>query len=335
MHLTAWFALLAIFLVVCALVGIIGYFSPYEWRRRAERGEATEEEGQTFTFYNSVFFVLSTGFLQSYVRGPRSWSLRLLSAFWFWFSLSVVFIYAYNLNGVFKFSKTALRIRDTHDLLFQDIINFGAVRFSPSYDFYRYNDGEERQVFDRMLNSEENLLEDRIEDAVYRIRRQWDARYAIVGEERILEYAGDRKPCRLYTTGRTLGRLRFSMATPSGSPLRDQLSHAILLLQERGEIDSILNMTFSERLSCSRDSIWETESEESFTIHDLQGLYYLLFIGMSGSAIIFAIEWLVNALFYGNGWQGRTPGRSKSRKARNGIPLDQGKGGEAQTRDWL
>ncbi|PIK39599.1 putative glutamate receptor 2 [Apostichopus japonicus] len=318
MHLTAWFTLLAGFIMVCALVALLGHFSPYEWRRRAERGEATEEESQTFKLHSRSTVLVT----EDLVR------------FLFWFTLCIVFIYAFNLNSVFKFSKTAIRVKDTHDLLFQDIINFGAVRFSPSYDFYRYNEGQYRQVFDRMLNSDQNLLEDRLEDAVYRIRRQWDARYAIVGEERILQYAADRKPCRLFITGKTLGRIAFSMATPSGSPLRDQLSYAIRLLQERGEIDKILEMSFSDNLRCSGDSIWENETKKSFTIHDLQGLYYLLFIGMAGSAIIFVIEWLVNALLFGNGWQRRSAGRTQSRPTQNQAFVKSGQGKD-DNRDWL
>lgn len=300
-HITAWAALGVLFLLVSALVFVIGYGSPYEYRRRAQRGAASEDEADTFSLRESIMFVLSTGFLQSYTRGPRSWSLRILSVFWFWFALCSVFLYAMNINSVFKFSKTAIKIKDVHDLLHNDIHDFGAVRNSPSYDFYRYNKGQYRMVFDRMLNSERDLLEDRIEDAMYRIRRQWDGRYAVLGEERILQYAADRRPCRLFISGRTLGKISFSFATPSGSPLRDQLSYALSVLKKRGNISRILDMKFSKSLHCAEVTNYEKTTKRSFTIHDLQGMYYLIFIGMSGSVIVFILEWLVYVLFVDKG----------------------------------
>ncbi|PIK39600.1 putative glutamate receptor 1 [Apostichopus japonicus] len=296
LHVTAWAALVALFVIISSMVFFLGYFSPYEYRRLAERGEATEEEAGTFSIGESIFYCLSTGFWQSFHRSPKSWSLRLLSMFWFWFCICTIFLYAWNVNSVFKFSKTAIKIKDVHDLLFNDIHEFGAVRNSPSYDFYRFNKGQYRMVFDRILNSDRNLLEDRIEEAIYRVRRQWDGRYAVLGEERILSYAADRKPCRLFISGKTLGKISFSFATPSGSPLRDQLSYALKVLKKRGNITRILDMKFSNSLKCARDTLWETETKKSFTVHDLQGMYYLIFCGMGGSVIVMILEWLLYVL---------------------------------------
>ncbi|KAJ8037353.1 Glutamate receptor 2 [Holothuria leucospilota] len=322
-HLTAWFALLVTFLVIVLAVFCLGRFSPYEYRRLASRGEASEEEGETFSFFDSIWFLLSTGFWQSYIRGPRSWSLRILSAFWFYFALCIIFLYSENVNSVFKFSKTAIKIKDVQDLLSNDVIDFGAVRNSPSYDFYRYNKGQYRMVFDRMLNSEKNLLEDSIEQAIYRIRRQWDGRYAVLGEERILNYAAARKPCRIFVTGKTLGKISFSFATPSGSPLLDQLSYAIKSLKKRGNISRILEMKFSNSLHCEPDTLFEKETKKSFTIHDFQGMYYLMLTGIGASVIVFGLEWLVFLLFFGKSSrpkQGiRRPGRPKGNNSQASV----------------
>lgn len=322
-HLTAWFALLVTFSVIVLAVFCLGRFSPYEYRRLASRGEASEEEGETFSFFDSIWFLLSTGFWQSYIRGPRSWSLRILSAFWFYFALCIIFLYSENVNSVFKFSKTAIKIKDVQDLLSNDVIDFGAVRNSPSYDFYRYNKGQYRMVFDRMLNSEKNLLEDSIEQAIYRIRRQWDGRYAVLGEERILNYAAARKPCRIFVTGKTLGKISFSFATPSGSPLLDQLSYAIKSLKKRGNISRILEMKFSNSLHCEPDTLFEKETKKSFTIHDFQGMYYLMLTGIGASVIVFVLEWLVFLLFFSKSSRPkrgiRRPGRPKGNNSQASV----------------
>lgn len=303
----AWFALFVIFIVVSLLVFMFGKVSPYEWRKRSERGEASEEDGEVFNFLNSFFYVLSTGFWQGYIRGPRSWSLRILSLFWFWIIICLVFMYVISLVAVMKFSKTAINIHDHHDLLHQDQFDFGMVRNSPAYDFYRYNVGKYREVFDRVLNSDEKLMEERIENAVYRIRRTWEGRYSLLGEEQVLKYAAERKPCRMYIAGKSLGNITISMATQAGSPLRDQLSYAIELLEERGELQKIREMKFSDELKCERETVWERQSKYSLTLHDLQGMYYLLFIGMSGSVIVFILEWLIYNIFVSSSWKNRMP----------------------------
>lgn len=341
-HITAWFALLAIVIVIALGVFCLGRFSPYEYRSLAARGQATEEEAETFSFFDSIWYVLSAGFWQSYTRGPRSWSLRILSSFWFYFALCMIFLYVENLNSVFKFSKTAIKIKDVHDLLYNDVIEFGAVRRSPSYDFYRYNRGQYRMVFDRILNSEKNLLEEKITNAIYRIRRQWDGRYAVLGEERILKYAAARKPCRIYISGRTLGKISFSFATPSGSPLRDQLSHAIKTLKKRGNISRILEMEFSNRLHCAEDTLFETETKKSFTIHDFQGLYYLMFIGLGGSVIVFILEWLFFVLFVDKSSRPRIGTKRTARPKANDLQTDfygsgpgQSAAAEKAPTDWI
>lgn len=341
-HITAWFGLVIIFIGIALGVFCLGRFSPYEYRSLAERGQATEEEGDTFSFFDSIWFVLSAGFWQSYTRGPRSWSLRILSAFWFYFALCMIFLYVTNLNSVFKFSKTAIKIKDVHDLLFNDIIEFGAVRRSPSYDFYRYNKGQYRMVFDRILNSEKNLLEDKITNAIFRIRRQWDGRYAVLGEERILKYAAARKPCRIFITGKTLGKISFSFATPSGSPLRDQLSYAISILKRRGNISRILEMEFSNRLHCAEDTLFETETKKSFTIHDFQGIYYLMFIALGGSLIVFILEWLYFVLFVDKSSRPRIATKRTARSKANDLQTDYYGSGPGQSAaadktptDWI
>ncbi|KAJ8026169.1 Glutamate receptor 4 [Holothuria leucospilota] len=336
-HITAWAALVGFFILIALLTAFLGYYSPFERRKLAERGKLADEEGKTFTFLESFFYVLSMGFWQGYQRGPRSWSLRILTCFWFWFALSSAFIYASTLDSVFKFSKLAINMEDVHDLLDNDIHEFGLVRRSPSYDFYRYNKGKYRMVFDKILNSEKNLMEDRIEQAVHRIRRQWDGRYALLGDERILKYAVDRKPCRLYITGRSFGKIVFSFATPSGSPLRDQLTYALKVLKKRGNVSRILEMEFSDQLHCAKETMYEFETRYSFTIHDFQGFYYLMFIGMAGSVLVFLLEWLVYVLYFDKEGQKKSS-RSPSTKLQGNIhALGQSTsyGTQDSSTDWI
>ncbi|PIK48930.1 putative glutamate receptor 2 [Apostichopus japonicus] len=333
-----WFVLLLIFILASLLVFFLGMFSPYEWRKLAERGEASAEDGQIFNFLNSFFYTLSTGFWQGYYKGPRSWSLRIFSIFWFWALVCTLFIYVFSLNGVMKFSKTAINIHDHYDLLHQDQFKFGLVRFSPAYDFYRYNVGKYRMVFDRVLNSDEKLIEERIENAVYRIRRTWEGRFSLLGEDQILKYAAERKPCRMYIAGKSLGNITFGFATQSGSPLRDQLSHAIQILEKNGELQKIREMKFSDELKCERETIWEGQSKYSFTVHDLQGMYYLIFIGMGGSFIVFVLEWLIYNIFIVSSWKSRMPQRMPARKKDDfldggDLPID---GNAAKSSaDWI
>ncbi|PIK48932.1 putative glutamate receptor 2 [Apostichopus japonicus] len=298
LNVASWFALLGAFLVISILVWLLGRHDKYEWRGRAKRGVASEEDGQTFTLPEAFAFALSTGFWQGYTKGPKSWALRILTVFWCWFTICMTFLYLWNLNTVLKFSKTALKIQDQHDLLMQDQFEFGVVRDSPSFDLYRYGNAYDREIFDRILNSELDLIEYRIEDAVLRMRRQWDGHFTLLGEEKILEYASRRRPCQLYVTAKTLGNMTFAFATASGSPLRDQFTRAINILRNRGVIDDIVNRQYSSNLECAKTGIFKESAKKSFTVHDMQGVYYMMFLGIGGSLIVFVLEGLYYLLWF-------------------------------------
>lgn len=310
LSLASWFLLLVGFVFISLLAWLIGRYDPYEWRGRSKRNLVSADDGRTYTLPDAILFVLSTGFWQGYIRGPRSWAFRILAAFWFFFAISITFLYLWNVNTVFKFSKTALKVQDQADLLMQDQFHFGIVRFSPAYDLYRYGDEIDREVFDRILNSRIDPIERSIELAVGRIRRQWDGYFTLIGEDKILEYAALRKPCRLYITGRTLGNITFGFATASGSPLRDQLTYAINVLRNRGVIEEIVNRQYSNNLNCPASNFKES-ARGSFILHDLQGVYYLMLIGIGGSLIIFFIEVLYYLL-----WKTDNPPRQFTRVKR-------------------
>lgn len=53
---TVWVFFVLAILFVGALLWLMSYFNPYEWRSLAQRGEATEEQGNYLNMWNAPWF---------------------------------------------------------------------------------------------------------------------------------------------------------------------------------------------------------------------------------------------------------------------------------------
>ncbi|XP_041464858.1 glutamate receptor 2-like [Lytechinus variegatus] len=318
----AWMANFLAFFVATILMWVISRLNQNEWRALSSRGEATEEEGDTFTLYNTTYYMMSIWAFQGYKKSPNSYSGRVFTGFWFAYTLIMVWLYVSNLTPFLKASKVGMKIYSLNDLNKQEQFDYGVVRNSPTYDLFQQSTkGDKRITWDDIQTGDEDkIVQDSIE-GVRKVRRD-NGRYALLSERKMLEYEAYRWPCDLYVSGGYVTKIKFPLAVQSGSPLRDQLTYAIKKLKKNGVIANITSTSFYKPY-CSKSSLWQKQAKKSITGADLAGIYYLMLLGFASSLIMFAVETIY---FYLRGNSGvRIP--VKSRQKRDNIPLSRNGGG--------
>ncbi|PIK37298.1 putative glutamate receptor 1 [Apostichopus japonicus] len=243
---TVWVFFVLAILFVGALLWLMSYFNPYEWRSLAQRGEATEEQGNYLNMWNAPWFQTTTILFQGYDHSPRSWASRTMSAFWFWFSLMMIFIYILNLSPFLTASKNLARIKDIGQLMRQTTVDVGFVRDSSAYDFFRNNEIDEYRRMWEYIHSansmyrEDSTIVGKIEDGIHRVRHS-NGQYALIHDRHTLIAESRQRRCSMYITGGHFALVEYGFAVPSGSPLRDQLTYVFELLHERHEFDGLMN----------------------------------------------------------------------------------------------
>ena len=292
-----------------------------EWGAMAEREEATEEEGHTFSFYNTIFYMISVWAFQGYKRAPHSYAGRIMTGFWFAYTLIMVWLYVSNLSPFLKSSKVPLVIHSLHDLNKQEQFEYGVVRNSPTFDlFHESTKGDKRITWDDIQTGDENKIVQDIIEGVRKVRRD-NGRYAMLSEEKMLEYEAYRWPCDMWITGGYVTKIKFPLATQSGSPLRDQLTYAIKKLKKSGVITNITRRVYYKPY-CSTSPLWKTEAKKSITGQDLAGIYYLMMIGLACTLILFTLE---TVYFYLKG--SSTISLPKKIRRKEEVPMTRSGGG--------
>ncbi|XP_071493508.1 glutamate receptor 2-like [Diadema antillarum] len=287
----AWMTNFVAFVVATILMWLISRLSRSEWRAKSERGEVSEEVGNTFSLYNTIYYMLSIMAFQGYPKAPNSVSARVLTAFWFAYTLMLIWLYVVQISPLVKANKTPYKIRSLFDLNKQEQFEFGVVRRSPTADLLNQaTKGDKRTTWtDIQTGDEAKIVQDLI-DGVRKVRRD-NGRYGLLSESKMLDYEALRWPCDMLIVGGYVTIIKFPLAVQSGSPLRDQLTYAIKKLKKKGILANITSQTFHKPY-CKNiyKRLWHKETKKSITGRDLAGAYYLMLLGFASTLIMFTIE---------------------------------------------
>ncbi|XP_038068097.1 glutamate receptor 1-like [Patiria miniata] len=273
-------------------------FHPLEYRKQSEIGQATREQSTEFTLRNVAWMLTGVVFLRGHKLSPASIAGRILLAAWFFFSLVMVFTYMLNLTDFIAIDKDILTINDPVDLLNEPLLKIGMVRHGPTHDYYSMSSkASDQQLMSIMGVLDRDPFVERMRDGALRVRND-NGHYALVSEELLLTYYTQSGPwCDLYIVGDPVKKMKYAFATPSGSPLRDQITYAINKLKQNGTIKELVEKKWFGDQKCEEESLWESESVLSINANDLEGIYYVLAIGLVLSAIIFFIDVLCYWVF--------------------------------------
>jgi hypothetical protein len=130
------------------------------------------------------------------------------------------------------------------------------------------------------------------------IKRVKDGSYAYLLESLTNDYVRQRN-CELMQVGSLLDQKGYGIGTPQGSPWRDKISNAILLLQEKGDIQELYTKWW-EREDIHTDQKCEETSEKKDSLNELSlsyvsGVFVVTFGGLFLSFFITFMEFLWKA----------------------------------------
>ena len=316
-----WFINLIVFLLVSLLLYVFNYFDPFEWKALAERGETDEENAGNFGCLNSMWFCTTTLLLQSFDMSPKSNAGRCIAAFWWIFVLIMVFLFLTNITFFVNTTKRLALVKTPNDLLQQIEVSYGVVREGATYDFFWKSPIPEFQRIWQQMNTDVPVpYVDTTEEGVERVRRS-NGNYAFIGESGELSYRASQKPCDLLVAGGILSRTSYALAVQKDSPLKDQLSSAIETLRDTGVLEDLQREWWEldepTRYRCANLTEYERNAVFSMSANDLQGVYYLLLIGIGFSLLMFIADFMCKDTCRGGA----------VRSVRNGGPSSAGMGG--------
>lgn len=337
-----WFVNLVVFFCVAGLLVLYNKLDPFEWGQLASRQETFEENADNFNFSNSLWFCATTLFLQSYDNSPKSNAGRCLVGFWWLFVIVMVFLYLFNLTFFVTTNKRLVYVKDAEDLLSQTDVDFGTIDHGSTYHFFWNSPVPEYQrVHQRMITTTPSVYVQNITEAIQRVRDN-NGHYAFIGEAGEIQFLASKKPCDLLVTGGFISRTSYALAVQKGSPLREQLSHAIETLRDTGVLEDLEKDWWDRKLQderCANLTVWEKQGIFSFTIVDLQGIYYLLLLGVGCALLVFLVEFIWFAVSGGGSGKsssGRTAGRSGGGGGGGGASSGQAAKGDGGDQNmWL
>lgn len=287
----AWVLHGIVFVTVAALLYLFNLFDPFEWKATAEKKMTFEENAENFSFKNSLWFCASTLFLQSSDTSPRSNAGRCIAGFWWLFVLIIVFLYLTNVMFFIDSNKRLAFIKDGNDLLAQKTVKFGAVKGGNTEEFFKHTNSY-RKFWHKMNNDPDMVYVQTMREGVERVRNS-NGRYALLGESPELRYIASEKPCDTKIAGEYIARTQYAFAVAKGSPLAEHLSSALEALRDNGVLEDLTRDWWDlddRRNRCHNLTRWERSGAYSLQVNDVQGIYYMLLVGIGVSVIVFVLE---------------------------------------------
>uniref|UniRef100_F1L369 Glutamate receptor, ionotropic kainate 2 n=1 Tax=Ascaris suum TaxID=6253 RepID=F1L369_ASCSU len=284
---------------ICILVAIVGltlgmyivaHLTPYEWNLNfscctahqphpaAQFSPASSpvELANNYSFWNTLWYVMSTMLKGGCDFGPRAVSTRLLGGTWWMFTLVIVAAYTANLAAVLTVSRPYIPIKNLDDLANQTAISYGTIQGGSTMQFF-----QESKISSHMKMW--NYMKDRnvfVTSNAKGVEKALSENYAFLMESSSLEYEVQQN-CNLTQIGGVLGSKGYGIALQKKSEWTDRISRQILLYAKRGIIERKKNKWWkSKGASCAGASSAVTQQRFALNMHNVAGLFIILFAGL-------------------------------------------------------
>ncbi|XP_071495259.1 glutamate receptor ionotropic, kainate 1-like [Diadema antillarum] len=292
-----WGCVLASLFVVGFLIYILDRLSPYS---SYGKGGPECDEANDFNLQNSLWFAFASCLQQGGDNTPISVSGRMLSAFWWFFALIIIATYTANLAAFLTVTRMENPINSLEDLANQNKIIYGTIENSSLHRFFekRKNQRIYERMWDFMSSSQTSPWVPTDKEGYRRVKQE---SYAFFWDAPILDYIKQTE-CDLMTVGKPFNLKGYGIATPQGAAYRDNLSVAILKLQEEGILEEIKKKWFERESICPEEVVNSNPNTKASAIglSKIAGAFYVLIIGavLSFIAVIIEHMWHKPPSFY-------------------------------------
>ncbi|KAI4792211.1 hypothetical protein KUCAC02_033526, partial [Chaenocephalus aceratus] len=214
-------------------------------------------------------------------------ALRIVMGSWWLFTLIVCSSYTANLAAYLTVSRMDHAIRSFQDLARQMEVDYGTVRDSAVYDYFRNkgtNPLEQDSTYAELWRtlSRNNGQDFSVSSPSEGIRKAKKGPYAFLWDLAVLEYAAlTDDDCTITVSGNRFSSKGYGIAMQHGSPYRDLFSQKILELQEKGDLDIMKQKWWPRTGRCDLNSHASAHPDgRSLKLHSFAGVFCILAAGL-------------------------------------------------------
>lgn len=284
-------------LVITACIGmslqlyVMARISPYEWINPYPCIQDPEELENQFTFSNSLWFTIGALMQQGSDVAPISPCTRIAAGVWWFFTLIMVSSYTANLAAFLTVENEVSPFSDAAELARQDKIAFGAKKKGTTFSFFKESPNPVyKQIYEYMASHPENMVTGN-EEGVKKVLESND-QYAFFMESTAIEYEKEQH-CELAQIGSLLDSKTYAIAMRKREWYFDDLTAAILLLQEKGTLTALKRKWWKEKYSknCQQD---KKNDAQTLKLGNVGGVFLVLIAGVVIGCLLMLYEMISN-----------------------------------------
>ncbi|XP_031709392.1 glutamate receptor ionotropic, kainate 5 isoform X3 [Anarrhichthys ocellatus] len=281
-----WLFMLLAYLAVSCVLFLAARLSPYEWYNPhpclRERRDMLENQ---YTLGNSLWFPIGGFMQQGSEIMPRALSTRCVSGVWWAFTLIIISSYTANLAAFLTVQRMEVPIESPDDLADQTNIEYGTIHGGSTMTFFM---NSRYQTYQRMWNymysKQPSVFVKSTEEGIARVV---NSKYAFLMESTMNEYYRGLN-CNLTKIGGLLDTKGYGIGMPLGSPFRDELTLAILQLQENNRLE-ILKRRWWEGGQCPKEG---DHRVKGLGMENIGGIFVVLICGLIIAVFVAIMEFV-------------------------------------------
>lgn len=281
-----WLFMLLAYLAVSCVLFLAARLSPYEWYNPhpclRERRDMLENQ---YTLGNSLWFPVGGFMQQGSEIMPRALSTRCVSGVWWAFTLIIISSYTANLAAFLTVQRMEVPIESPDDLADQTNIEYGTIHGGSTMTFFMNSRYQTYQRMWNYMNSKQpSVFVKSTEEGIARVV---NSKYAFLMESTMNEYHRGLN-CNLTQIGGLLDTKGYGIGMPLGSPFRDEITLAILQLQENNRLE-ILKRRWWEGSQCPKE---EDHRAKGLGMENIGGIFVVLICGLIIAVFVAIMEFV-------------------------------------------
>ncbi|RLU25956.1 hypothetical protein DMN91_002119 [Ooceraea biroi] len=286
-----WLHLIAAYVVVVAVLYIIGRLCPREWKNPYPCIKEPEVFETPFTLEDTPFLVIGAILKAPTGLAPAGISTRALAVAWWFFALIITSTYLANLAAALATKSVVWPFEVAEQLAYQHKIKYGAKKKGSSLNFFKDSSHEPYMIMYKYMmdNADEVLLETN-EDGVRKVQQE---NYAFIMESSTIEYNKQRK-CNITQVGGLLDAKGYGIAMRKGVPYRTDLSGAVLKMQESGMMNELQLKWWKQKRGGNVCEEKPPVTVEPLNFEDVGGVFLIMISGVMSSWIFAGLSFLWN-----------------------------------------
>ncbi|CAJ0596382.1 unnamed protein product [Cylicocyclus nassatus] len=277
-----WLCTFASYVITSVALWLIAKITPFEKLVHNNETGRWDRVDNQFSFRNSCWFTVCSLMQQGSELSPRAPSMRVATAVWWFFTMILLSSYTANLAAFLTTQRMLTPIENADDLSSQTKIKYGTLGRGSTMSFFNESKIETYERMWKLMSSNPAYFVNSSKEGIARVK---SSDYAYLMESSMLEYAVERD-CELMQIGGLLDQKGYGIGLPKGSPFREEISRAILRLQEKTVLTELKEKWWKDKnVVCP--AVVKKGTDDGGSIG---GIFIILVIGLGVTIILVVCE---------------------------------------------